>query len=263
MAKDKSPAFQFYPDSWLSSTDISLMNPAEEGAYIRLLCHEWLQEDCGLPDSDEELAILSRLGKRWYQGSGTKIRRKFTSIGGRLFNDRLVQEREKQRVWREKSAIGGKQSATKRQAKRNQKSTTLEPELKGGSNLVDVCLQPKSNSSSSSSSSNTNTFPFPDKCAELLADFPDQTGVSYAETLYVDLVSGAMDPYAEHNRLMGKREEWIRSERWHNGYIKPVGKWFAEKMYRDSPKPCACGHRHHVAVPLVDHNDKEIHYDRW
>jgi len=34
----KRPAFQFYPDSWLSSMDITLMTIAEEGAYHRLLC---------------------------------------------------------------------------------------------------------------------------------------------------------------------------------------------------------------------------------
>ncbi len=31
--RGKAPSFPFYPDAWLSSTDISLMTPAEEGAY--------------------------------------------------------------------------------------------------------------------------------------------------------------------------------------------------------------------------------------
>ena len=37
----KSPAFQFYPNDWLSSPRITMMSPAEEGAYIRLLCYDW------------------------------------------------------------------------------------------------------------------------------------------------------------------------------------------------------------------------------
>lgn len=61
----KSPAFQFYPKDWLSSTDISLMTPEQEGAYIRLICHMWDDEDCSLPDDDQKLAQLSRLGDRW------------------------------------------------------------------------------------------------------------------------------------------------------------------------------------------------------
>jgi hypothetical protein len=35
----KRPAFQFYPSDWLASMAIMLMTPAEEGAYVRLLCH--------------------------------------------------------------------------------------------------------------------------------------------------------------------------------------------------------------------------------
>ena len=60
--KAKSPAFQVYPGEWLSSQDIMLMTPSQEGAYIRLLFIAWLSDDCGLPDDDEQLASLSRLG---------------------------------------------------------------------------------------------------------------------------------------------------------------------------------------------------------
>lgn len=152
MAKSKSPAFQFYPSDWLSSTSISLMSPAEEGAYIRLLCHAWSSPDCGIPDDEKLLAELSRLRKKWPQSSA-RIRAKFDSIGGRMFNTRLLEERAKQIEWKEKSSKGGSLSAaTKAQAK-----------LKGGCDLVDDCLQPKPqpnlNSSSSSSSSTTNYLP--------------------------------------------------------------------------------------------------------
>ena len=114
----KSPAFQFYPDSWLSSTDICLMSPSEEGAYIRLLCHAWLQPDCGLPADDESLAQLSRLGRAW-KSSRPRIICKFNEIDGRIFNHRLLVEREKQKEWAEKSANGGRKSASNRQANGN------------------------------------------------------------------------------------------------------------------------------------------------
>src|SRR6266542_5543947 len=96
MARGKSPAFQFYPDAWLSSPDILLMTPSEEGAYIRLLATAWLQPDCGLPDNDDELAILSRLRNDWYGAASQRIRAKFRAEGGRLYNDRLLEERQKQ-----------------------------------------------------------------------------------------------------------------------------------------------------------------------
>ena len=109
----KSPAFQFYPDSWLASTDIQLMTPAEEGAYVRLLCHAWLQPDCGLPSDDRALASLSRLGSAWRK-SADKIRSKFTLRDGRLFNERLLAERAKQENWKKKSSVGGQKGAAAR-----------------------------------------------------------------------------------------------------------------------------------------------------
>ena len=139
----KSPAFQFYPDSWLSSMDITLMTSAEEGAYIRLLCHAWLSPDCGLPADSRALQTLSRLGSAWSKSEAT-IRAKFRQEDGRIYNDRLLAERSKQEVWREKSSAGGKRSgATRREANH-------EPKTKGGSLLVDDLHEPNGNSSSPS-----------------------------------------------------------------------------------------------------------------
>ncbi len=127
MARDKSPAFQFYADSWLSSKDILLMTPSEEGAYIRLLAIAWLEPDCGLPDNDAELAVLSRLGKEWDGRSCEKIRAKFRAEGGRLYNDRLLEERRKQAEWSRKSSAGGKKSAEARARKSGALKPPLDP----------------------------------------------------------------------------------------------------------------------------------------
>ena len=144
--RGKPPSFPFYPDAWLSSKDITLMTPAEEGAYIRLLCIAWLEPDCGLPDDDKILAKLSRLNRSWNRVSGRKLRNKFRSENGRLYNDRLLEERRKQLEWKEKSSQGGKRSA---QAKRT-----------GGSRVVDDCLQPNGNISFSSSNKPSPTPSF-------------------------------------------------------------------------------------------------------
>lgn len=139
----KSPAFQFYPDSWLSSMDITLMTSAEEGAYIRLLCHAWLSPDCGLPADSRALQTLSRLGSAWSKSEAT-IRAKFRQEDGRIYNDRLLAERSKQEVWREKSSAGGKRSGAIRREAHH------EPKTKGGSLLVDDFNEPNGNSSSPS-----------------------------------------------------------------------------------------------------------------
>lgn len=136
-----TPAFQFYPGDWLSSLKIQLMTPAEEGAYIRLLAYAWQAEDCGLPDDDLQLSVLSRLGEGWFNGSSQRLKANFFSKRERLYNARLLQERKKQEEWRRKSRDGGIKSGKIRRLK------DKEPEgwLKGGSDLV----EPKGNSSSS------------------------------------------------------------------------------------------------------------------
>ena len=140
----KSPAFQFYPGDWLSSPNVAMMTPEQEGAYIRLLCYAWADPDCSLPDDDEVLAKLSRLGEGWFNGGSTVVRKCFNqhpTKPERLFNQRLMKEREKQEEWRKKSIEGGIKSG---------KSRRLQ-NAKGGSTVV----EPKGNSSSSSSSSSS------------------------------------------------------------------------------------------------------------
>ena len=117
MAREgRCPAFLFYPDSWLSSRDVDLMGLEGQGAYIRLLCYQWLDPDCGLPADDGKLAGLSRLGKKWRGPVGTLIRSKFKEEGGRLYNERLREEYAKLLLHREKSSLGGKTSAKRRRA---------------------------------------------------------------------------------------------------------------------------------------------------
>ncbi len=157
MGKNKSPAFQFYPDSWLSSPKIMLMTPAEEGAYIRLLCICWMNGH--LPNDDEQLSQLSRLGEAWFNGGSEKIRKCFTERGPKLFNERLSKERGKQLKWRQKSREGGIKSGKLR----NQKALEQKQTGKGGSEMVGDCNEPNGNQratlqSSSSSSSLVNTY---------------------------------------------------------------------------------------------------------
>lgn len=158
--KNKPPAFQFYPGDWLASTKISLMTPAEEGAYIRLLCHAWSDPQCSLPDDDDILASLSRLGTEWLNGASTKIRACFKKKGNRLYSERLEIERKKQREWRKKSRLGGVNSAKSRKHK--------ELEGKGGSDLVETKDKPKGNI----------PFPFPSPSSSSLKGIRNKGVVS-------------------------------------------------------------------------------------
>ena len=145
----KSPAFQFYANDWLSSPSVMLMSPAEEGAYIRLLAIDWACD--GIPDNDEVLAKLSRLGDEWCKGGYSLVKECFKphpKKEGYLTNARIESERKKQNDWAKKSSQGGKKSAAKRWGSKDKEDD------KGGYNVVKDCLPPFGNSSSSSSSSN-------------------------------------------------------------------------------------------------------------
>jgi len=63
MSEGKSPAFQFYPADFLADANVAGMTCAQVGAYIRLLCHCWLEGS--LPDDDRVLAKLSGAGAKW------------------------------------------------------------------------------------------------------------------------------------------------------------------------------------------------------
>lgn len=145
----KSPAFQFYPNDWLGSSAIMLMTPAEEGAYIRLLAIAWGSDDCGLPDDDEKLAVLSRLNEGWFKGGSTVLRQCFKQKDGRLYNERLLDEKIKQKNWREKSKRGGVQSGKQRKKLRKQQQNQDIKGGKGGCQMVGTKDEPKGNTSSS------------------------------------------------------------------------------------------------------------------
>lgn len=131
------------------------MTPAQEGAYIRLLCYAWNDPNCSLPDDDNLLASLSRLGEGWFNGGSTMVRKCFQphpTIAGKLINLRLIEEKEKQTIWKEKSSEGGKKSW---QVRKKIGKMTAEGWLKGGSTKAEPRGEPKPNSSFMFSSSSS------------------------------------------------------------------------------------------------------------
>lgn len=145
----KAPAFQFYVNDWLSSTPITLMTPAEEGAYIRLLAYMWNDPDCSLPDDDNTLISLSRLTKK-DRGSIFSVKKCLNphpELENKLTNLRLYQEKIKQVLFKEKCKEYGKIGNKKRWSKGNNEDGV-------GDGVGDKYLSGRHRSSSSSSSSN-------------------------------------------------------------------------------------------------------------
>ncbi|MEJ7737436.1 MAG: DUF1376 domain-containing protein [Chitinophagaceae bacterium] len=140
----KSPAFQFYPGDWLGSTKISLMTPEQEGAYIRLLCHMWGQDDCSLPKDDTMLSKLSRLEEKWNENKEI-ILKCFSEKNGKIFNKRLSDEKKKQNKFRQKQASNGSKGGRPKKGL-------------GFSGLSQTKAKKSSSSPSSSSSSSSDSL---------------------------------------------------------------------------------------------------------
>lgn len=109
MAKKIPPAFQCYASDWLGSTRIALMLPEQEGAYFRLLCHAWADEDCSLPADERQLAILSRLGARWKRMRAEVMAcfEPHPTRPDRLVNARLYAVRQEQEAHAERMSEAG------------------------------------------------------------------------------------------------------------------------------------------------------------
>jgi uncharacterized protein YdaU (DUF1376 family) len=90
----KSPSFQFYPKDFLSDLDVALMGNAELGAYIRLMCYEWIEN--GLPSSETELRKISQLSKQKFTNFFEVFEKKFQLVEKKFIHPRLEQERVKQ-----------------------------------------------------------------------------------------------------------------------------------------------------------------------
>lgn len=152
-----SPAFQFYPRDFLSSSKVDQMSMTERGVYITLLSRCWL--DNGLPIETKELAGLVRMkpqqfARLWSSGQVGKC---FTARDGKYHNDRLDDERQKQADYRRRQSDKGKASAAGRL---NRGATGEQPALnRGSTKTLPTAVQPKGNSASVSASASASTPP--------------------------------------------------------------------------------------------------------
>src|SRR5580765_992840 len=96
------PAFQFYPNDFLTGT--SRFTPLEVGGYILLLCEQW--HTGSVPGDDEKaLALIMRCTRRQARAIWTHIRCKFQrEDSGVWLNARLEDERQRQQEYRVKQA---------------------------------------------------------------------------------------------------------------------------------------------------------------
>jgi uncharacterized protein YdaU (DUF1376 family) len=129
-AHSKSPAFQFYPKDFLSSSRVQRMSYAEVGVYAILLSRCWL--DNGLPGDVDVIAKLLKIPRRqfvkmWHGALGEC----FTLKAGRYRNDRLDAERFKQDAYRRRQSDRAEQRWKRKSGDAVALQETHPPALQG------------------------------------------------------------------------------------------------------------------------------------
>lgn len=127
-------SFQFCPADYISDLNIEAMTLEQQGAYMRLICYAWGAEIVGhLPNDDEILAQLSRLGEEKWAQSKSKILRAFDlSVDGFIIHRQLIAEHERQKSFSEMQA----EISNKRR-----KSANMRWECKTDANAMQMHMQ--------------------------------------------------------------------------------------------------------------------------
>ena len=156
----KAPAFQLYPQDFISSLDVQLMSAAEVGAYCLLLFNSWTQPRQGfLPNDEAQLRHLSRLSSEEWKISKKRLLAKFPATDDKKhrYNPRLIVEAEKQAAFREKQTEHGKRGGRPRQDEKPDKANPFLGESQNNPTLSQPLGKPKPARAHSSSSTSSST----------------------------------------------------------------------------------------------------------
>ncbi len=233
----KDPAFPFYASDWLGSNTRAMMSLEQQGAYFTLLCRQWTDPTCSLPDDDDVLARLSGLNKGWFTDGSQIVRDCFEphpTLNGRIANRRLLDVRAERDDWSDKSRQGGQKSGVVRRVKAAARKASVA--TKGGSTTVGskgaTKHEPNVNTPSSSSSPSPSLLN--SSCPKFHFDEADMETADWMSYLIKKLDPSARKPnfssWANDVRLMRERDkrtdeqiravfEWANQDEFWSGNI--------------------------------------------
>jgi uncharacterized protein YdaU (DUF1376 family) len=109
----KPPAFQFYPKDYETDEHVKMMSLEQEGAFLRLLCHQWLTGS--IPADRPAQAKLCRVPAGKMARLWPGVAPCFADAGeGRLMNPRMERQREAQARYSAERSQAGRRGAEKR-----------------------------------------------------------------------------------------------------------------------------------------------------
>ena len=239
MAANKAPAFQFYASDWLGSTKRAMMTPAQRGAYIDLLCYQWGDETCSLPDDDKILATLSGLGEGWLKGGSSALQPcfpKHPTIPGRVANPRLLEVKKARDEWVERSRQGGvKSGETRRQQAEGQSKGTSE---NGEGHLNTPSSSPSPSSSSRPAPKKKPTPPDGGAFGLFWDAVPNKVGKGAARKAYkqaIKRMSALGSPEDARAHLLDRMTAFAATPKAKGQYCPHPATWLNQDRYDDDP----------------------------
>jgi uncharacterized protein YdaU (DUF1376 family) len=216
----KSPAFQFYPKDFLSSTKVQRMSLTEVGAYTMLLAYCWL--DGSITADVRELArILKVPPKQFERMWAGPLSECFTPKSGRLVNERLEDERRTQAKFRAKMSENGKKGGRPKAAGSFGLSQSKADESSAIRNPLSA--------SSSTKKEQEHTRGLGAEFARFAESYPDDgrntSALVYGifaearQSVALDVMLGALENHKASERwLVAKKipnmKRWLEEQRW-------------------------------------------------
>jgi len=112
VARNPFQWFPFYASDWLSDERVQVIPLESQGAYIRLLATQWVEGS--IPQDDYHLSRLLGIPHSEWLEFSHEVRQFFVDAGeGRLKNERLESERDKQLRHHKRLSTAGKAGARK------------------------------------------------------------------------------------------------------------------------------------------------------
>lgn len=110
MARNPFQWFPFYATDWLSDERVRMLSLTAKGAYIDLLCNQWVEGS--IPDDDLRLSRLLGISLKEWMEISQEVRQFFVdNSDGRLENKRLAQERDARLRHHKRLSTSGKAGA--------------------------------------------------------------------------------------------------------------------------------------------------------
>lgn len=126
----RAPAFQFYPKDFLHDGNVVVMNLAERGAYVTLLCYCWTEGS--LPADLNRLARFCGVNTAAFKKLWPALQPCFRVDGVtslRLIHPRLERERQKQAEFKRRQSDNGRKGGRPHKPNESQNNPSLSTGL--------------------------------------------------------------------------------------------------------------------------------------